>query len=83
MKICMSICNFSISINVETWLKLQMDFEAATDEIPSKALSCSPLIEISNLLEEFENFIMVWLQWKTGLKESRMSLSRKMQVLIL
>ena len=57
-----------------------MDVEAATDEIPSKALSCSPLIEISNLLEEFDNFIMVWLQWKTGLKESRMSLSRKIFV---
>ena len=33
-----------------------MDFEAATDEIPSKALSCNPLIEISNHYEEIENF---------------------------
>ena len=33
-----------------------MDVEAVTDEIPSNALSCSPLIELSNLQQEFWEF---------------------------
>ena len=33
-----------------------MDVEAATDEIPSKALFCSPLIEVSNHYQDMENF---------------------------
>ena len=33
-----------------------MDVEALTDEIPSCALSCSPLIELSNLQEECWEF---------------------------
>ena len=42
-----------------------MDVEAVTDEIPSNALSCSPLIEISNLQEEFWEFsIYVKAVWK-------------------
>ena len=37
-----------------------MDVEAATDEISSKALSCSPLIEISDHYEEIENYPSMW-----------------------
>ena len=33
-----------------------MDVEAVTDEIPSYALSCSPLIDFSNLQEECWEF---------------------------
>ena len=33
-----------------------MDVEAVTDEIPSNALSCSPLIELSSLQQEFWEF---------------------------
>ena len=33
-----------------------MDVEAVTDEIPSNALFCSPLIELSNLQQEFWEF---------------------------
>ena len=42
-----------------------MDVEAVTDEIHSNVLSCSPLVEISNLQEEFWEFsIYVKSMWK-------------------
>ena len=60
-----------------------MDVVAATDEIPSKALSCSTFIEMSNPLEDFENSMYHVGCIKTGLEESRMSLSRNKKVSML
>ena len=44
-----------------------MDVEAATDEIPFNAMSCSSLIEISNLQEESENFPSKWKLLQMGI----------------